>query len=137
MTDQIKQLHRCWCDLTGQELNLRATERLFYELLNSDFTVDDLGCVVRYVLAFNRKHLDCPMKVQFHKICGDLEQFASVLAEARARERNRVKGPTPRAAVLQAFRPVSGQELSGTGNTHSIGDFIKVPVGANSTQGHP
>jgi hypothetical protein len=127
MTDQIKQLHRCWCDLTGQDLNLRATERLFYELLNSDFTVDDLGCVVRYVLAFNRKHLDCPMKVQFHRICGDLEQFASVLAEARAKERNRIKPLTARASVVQAFRPVADVEGSATGNSHRIGEFLQVP----------
>jgi hypothetical protein len=126
MTDQIKQLHRCWCDLTRQDLNLRATERLFYELLNYDFTCEDLACVVRYLLAFNQRHPDCPMKVQVYKVIGDLEQFASVLGEARAWDRNRVKGPTARATVVQAFGPVVDPEQSGTGNSHHISELLKV-----------
>lgn len=127
MNEQLEPLRACWNKLTGQDLNARATERLFFEYLKMDFTESDLQCVLRACLAYNRKHQTCPMKIQVHKIIGDLEIFASMLGEARAKERNQVKAATPKEQVLQAFRPVVNPELSGTGNTHHISEFIKVP----------
>ena len=126
MNDQIKSLHACWCAVTGQELNARATERLFYELWKMDFTVDDLQTVLKYMLTYNRKHPACPMKIQVHKCLGDLSVFASVLAEAKAIERNRIKSPTPKQQVLQSFRPTV-EEL-GNGRVHHISELLRKPI---------
>jgi hypothetical protein len=126
MNKTITQFHSTWNQITGQELNLRATERLFYELWKLEFTPDDLACVLKYMLAFNRKHPECPMKVQAHKVMGDPETFASVLAEARAKERNRPRPATPKEAVLQSFRPVANAEMQGNGSAHRLSEFLKV-----------
>lgn len=127
MTTELERLHLTWNQITGQDLNARATERLFFEFWKLDFTTDDLQCVLKYMLSFNRKHPDCPMKIQAHKVLGDLEIFASVLAEARARERNRVKPRSNQDSVLQSFRPRVDAELGSNGKPHRITDFIKLP----------
>lgn len=115
MNEKLKALHACWCVVTGQELHFRATERLFYELFKMDFTEDDLKCVLNHVLAYNRTHKHAPMKVQVHKLLGDLEIFASILAEARAKDRSKPKSATPKEIVLQEFRGVTPPESNGNG----------------------
>lgn len=107
MHDQMKLLHACWCETTGQTLHFQATQRLFWELAKMEFTPDDLLCVLKHVLAYNKSHAHAPMKVQVHKLLGDLEIFASILADARARERNRVPKPTAKEIVLEQFRGVT------------------------------
>lgn len=115
MNETLKALHACWNSLTGQELHFRATERLFYELFKMDFTEDDLKCVLRHVIGYNKTHPHAPMKVQAHKLLGDLEVFGSILAEARAKERNRPKPPTAKEIVLKEFRGVVPTESNGNG----------------------
>ncbi len=110
MQDQIKLLHSCWCTTTGQELHFQASQRLFYEVAKLEFTPDDLLCVLKHVLAYNTTHTHAPMKVQVHKLLGDLEVFASILADARARERNRVSPPTPKESVLNQFRGITPEK---------------------------
>jgi len=47
---QIQQLHRTYCQLTGQNLTLRFDrERLWYEWLRAGFTLPDLSQVVGYL----------------------------------------------------------------------------------------
>ena len=126
MTEKLKALHACWCHMTGQELHFKATDRLFYEMFKMDFTTDDLLCVLKHVLSYNRTHPNAQMKVQVHKLLGDLEVFASILAEARAKERNRVKPLTPKESALEAWRPTCGERVNGA-NLHRLSDFLKVP----------
>jgi len=124
MTEQIKSLHACWCQTSGQELHFKATERIFFEMAKMDFKPDDILCVLKFVLNYNLTHKHAPMKVQVHKLCGDLEIFASILAEARAKERNKVQALTPKEKTLAAWR---GCEPVSNGNVHRISDFLKVP----------
>lgn len=112
MTEQLQSLHACWNQVTGQDLHFKATERLFYELWKMEFKPDDLLCVLKHVLQYNKTHQNAQMKVQVHKLLGDLTVFASILAEARARERNRIKPHTPKENVLAEFR----------------GGFVEVPT---------
>jgi len=111
MIAKLQSMHQCWCQTTGQQVNYRATERIWFELCNLDFTADDLLSVLKHVLAYNKTHSNCQMKVQVHKLCGDVEAFASICAESRAKERNRVKPLTPRESVLQALRPTTGERV--------------------------
>ncbi len=75
-----------------------------------EFTPDDLLSVLKHVLAYNKTHTHAPMKVQVHKLIGDLEVFASILADARARERNRIPKPTPRETVMHEFRGITPEK---------------------------
>lgn len=106
MIEQIKALHACWNQTTGQSVNLRATERIWFELANLDFTADDLLSVLKHVLQYNKTHASCPMKIQAHKLC-EPETFASICGEAKARERNRVKPATPKDIILHEFRGIT------------------------------
>lgn len=107
MTESIQSIHAVWCQTTGQELHFKATERIFYEMAKLDFKPDDLLCVLTHVLWYNKTHKHAPMKVQIHKLCGDLEIFASILADAKQRERSQPKKPTPKEIVLHEFRGIT------------------------------
>ena len=118
----IPELHEAWCKASGQELNLRATERLFYDLQVAGFVADDITCVVLGMKRHNAKST-AQYKILAHKVCGDVEYFASLLADYRAKERNRIK-PTPREKVLAAFRPTAGETMTGT-TAPTVGDILK------------
>lgn len=126
MTTPLESLHQCWCETTGQELNFKATERIWYEMSKLEFTADDLLIVLKDVLYYNRTHAGCPMKVQVHKLCSDLEIFASLLASAKAKARNKIKPITAKEAVLESWRPTIGERVSGD-NCHRLSDFLKTP----------
>lgn len=123
MTDQIQSLHACWCQVTGQELHFKATERIFWEMAKLDFTADDLLIVLKDVLQYNRTHSNFPMKIQIHKLCSDLEIFASMLASAKAKNRNKLVKPTPKESILESWRPTAGERVSGA-NVHRISEIF-------------
>lgn len=124
MTTPLESLHACWCTTTGQDLHYKATERIWYEMSKLDFTDDDLLIVLKDVLYYNRTHSSCPMKIQVHKLCSDLEVFASLLASAKAKARNKIKPTPPRDEVLSAWR---GVKPEGNGNCHKLSDLIHLP----------
>ena len=80
-------------------------ERMLYEFVKSDFTADDLRCVLMFIIWQNKKREpQFRERLRFDKIVGDLEVFNARAAEARAWERNRRPAPTPREKVLQQLR---------------------------------
>lgn len=126
MNETIKKMHSTWCLATGQDLHLRATERVWFQLAQLDFNADDVVVVVQHILRFNKKHPDCPMRLAFHKVCGDTEYFASLNAEAKALSRNRPKPPTPREEILEAWRPTNGERVKPE-NAHRVSEFLRIP----------
>ncbi len=123
----ITELHDLWCSTTNQELHKKATERLFYEFISAGFNSDDLTCVLKYMQGSNRKG-GGRYKIQCHKILGDHEVFASILAEAKAIERNRRKAATASEKIMQQYEKVVDPEQSSVlklnGGRH-LSDVIK------------
>lgn len=124
MTTQIQSLITAWNSATGQQVNQRAVERIAWEFLDMGFTENDLRLVVKHMLSFNRKHPDCPLKMQFHRVVGDTERFASMLAEFQAKERNRIKPPSPRETALNQLRPVV-EAQTGTGTAMTVKEVLR------------
>lgn len=124
LINKINQLHKTWESVTGQVVNLRATERIWYEFASMDFTEDDLRCVLSDLMRFNRTSSGAKFRINLQKICGDPETFASLLGEARVKERNRKKPPTAREQVLQSLRPTVGEPLSGQ-NTRTLSEVFQ------------
>jgi hypothetical protein len=123
MTTTTEQLHACWCSVTGQELHQRATERLFYEFEAIGFTAADLKLVLEYLLRQNRQMNGAKFRINCVKIVGDLEGFASLLAEASAVKRNRVVIGAKQAA-LQQLRPTV-QPNEPDGSPRQFADILK------------
>lgn len=126
----ITDLHDLWCSLTEQELHRKATERLFWQFHNDGFTGDDLKCVIGYMQRCNSKG-GGRYKIQAHKVIGDLEVFASILAEAKAKERNARKAQTASEKIMAQYeRPVdpeqSDSRIKGNG-VHVSEIFKKLP----------
>jgi hypothetical protein len=99
----IEALHAAWCSATGQELNPPwVYERLWLEF-SAAFTQDDLVTVIRFQQRRNRQASDPRYQVRMNarRLCGDLEEFGSLLAEVRAIQHNRVQR-TPAEKVLAA-----------------------------------
>lgn len=130
MSEPIKSLHVAWCAATKQELNFRATERIFYDLWKLDITPEDVTCVVEFVLHWNKQHPDCPRKINLYSLCSDPSRFAADLAEAKPWKRNRVKPPTPREEILEAWRPTNGERVKPE-NAHKLSEFLRIPPTTN------
>jgi hypothetical protein len=109
--DKIHQVQSVWCDLTGQIIKPRALERMFYEFVAIGFTSDDLRCVVQHMQRANKRMKGAAFTFRVHRVVGDLEWFASMLAESRAKERNLKPGHTPKQQALQKLRPVVEEPL--------------------------
>lgn len=119
----IALLHAAWCRYANQDLNLMATERIFYELSRAGFTDVDIGIVVNGMKRHN-SHSDAKYRIHCHRVCGDLEFFASLLADFSAQERNRIKAPTPKEKVLEQLRPTVSKTETGT-IAVSVKDVLK------------
>lgn len=122
----ISDLHELWCSLTQQELHKKSTERLFWQFNNEGFSPDDLRCVVGYMQRCNTNGQH--YKIQAHKVLGDLEVFASVLADAKAKARNRRPPPTEKEKVVALRERVVEPEtadprINGTGR--HLSDVLK------------
>jgi hypothetical protein len=117
MQDQITALHAAWCESSGQlpeDVKLRLTERIWYELARAEVTPQDIRSVVAHLLRQNRKNAGGgrQFRINVSRVCGDVENFSSILGEARAVERNRRPPATPRETVLAQQRPVADPEAA-------------------------
>lgn len=116
--ENIDALIAAWNDLTGQQLNARAFERVVYDFLAMGFTVDDLRCVIRFKQHRNRDYRSgVGFRMNAFKIMGDTELFAADLAEARAVGRNRVKLDA-RDVVLSEWRRTLTTTRTAAGAVH-------------------
>lgn len=96
-----------WSEATSQEPDpriVKQNERLAWEFFNAGFTCDELRRVVRYMKHENSK--GGRFKIQLHKVAGDLERFASILADCKAQDRNRRPAPTPKEQVMALRDPL-------------------------------
>ena len=114
----LTELHALWCSLTGQVLRFKPTERLFWEFNNQGFTSADMRIVVGYMQRCNAK--GGKYKIMAHKVLGDLEIFASILADAEAKARNARSAPTEKEKVIamreRAVEPeTADSRINGTG----------------------
>lgn len=88
-----------------------------------EFTEDDLTCVLNDLMRFNRGSNGAKFRINLQKICGCAETFASLLGEARAKQRNKIKATTPQEQVLKEFR--RSPEQQSTGNTRSVSEVFR------------
>lgn len=94
-------LFLAWCECTGQENDprvARQNERIIWEFINAGFTAEELKRVCAYMKHENSK--GGRFKLQLHKVAGDLERFASILSDLKAKDRNRRPAPTPKEQVM-------------------------------------
>jgi hypothetical protein len=108
----LHDLHSAWQDASGQEVNYRATERIFYAAHQMDFTPDDVKIAVKHLIRFNNKNEGAKFRINVFKIIGDLESFAALVAEARAVDKNRRHAPTPKQQIQRAYEQVQDAEQS-------------------------
>lgn len=124
----LSDLHDLWESLTGQELKRAPTERLFWEFNNAGFTMDDLRCIVTYMQRCNAKGQK--YKIMVHKVIGDLEIAASILASAAAVQRNARKAQSASDKIMSQYEQRMDPEqadLRVKGNGRHISDFLKTP----------
>lgn len=103
MNDPIQELHDLYCSITKRSVRRVIHERVYSDFLEKGFTSDDLRVVLEYLLSENRKGAKWST---FHDKIFDFEyrHFDSILSEARARQRNRVKVANPAQRVVEQFR---------------------------------
>ena len=97
----IQEMHAAWESASAQEVNYRATERIFYEAHNMGFTPDDLKIAVKHLIRFNNRSEGAKFRINVFRVLGDLESFAALVGEAKATDRNRRPAPTPKDKVIQ------------------------------------
>lgn len=127
MTEVIS-LHQAWCNASAQELSYKASERIFYELHRLDFTADDVTLAVKHLIRFNTKSGGAKFRINAFKICGDIESFAALVAEAKAVLRNTRKAQSASEKIMAAYEQVQNAEqadprINGAGR--HVSDVIK------------
>lgn len=110
----ITDLHDAWCSASGQELNRAATERIFYSASQLGFVPYDVTLVVDHMIRFNKKSGGAKFRINAFKVMGDLELFASMLAEVKAMKKNSRPPQTPKQQVEQLRERVIDKEESST-----------------------
>lgn len=113
----IIALHAAWESASAQEVNYRATERIFLEAHNMGFSGDDIKVAVKFLIRFNNKSDGAKFRLNVFKVIGDLESFAALVGEARAVDRNRRAEPTPKDKVIQLREHVLNPDEAPTADT--------------------
>lgn len=108
----LQDLHTAWENASAQTVNFKATERIFYAAHMMDFTPDDVTIAVKHLIRFNNRSDNAKFRINVFKILGDLEYFASLVAEARAVDKNRRPAPTPKQVVQSQREQIVDPEES-------------------------
>lgn len=127
LQSQLEALHGAWCRASSQELNFKATERLFYELHKLDFTPSDVTVAVEHLMRFNKRSDGAKFAIRANKVL-EPETFSCLVAEARAVLRNRRPAPTEREKVADLRERVIDKDQASTLNQthpHSFGEVLK------------
>lgn len=100
--NQIQELHRNYCSLTGITIPLTMQRIYQWEAWGvSGWTRDDLALVIRHLkekIRRGQKTISC---LRFGYLIGNTEWFGEDLGEAQAVAKNQVRH-TPRESVLRA-----------------------------------
>lgn len=114
-TDTITDLHACYCRMTGLEVKQAIHERAWFDFIAKGFTGDDLRCVLEYLLAQNRTMKgEARFSLRLNRLLDfTYEHFDSILAEARAKEKNRRPKRTAASQALSEFRGRPEPEAAG------------------------
>jgi len=126
----IATLQHAWCQASGQELNHKLCERVFYEAWKAGVTADDIRCVVEFMLRFNKRSDGAKFRVNAFSVVGDLEKLGALIAEARAAERNRRPTPTPKEQIIALREKVVDPEAADpriNGNGRHVSELFKNP----------
>jgi len=109
--------------LTGREAPVGIYDHSLFEYVRAGFTADDMRIVVQFIMSENkRNHFQYSLRLG--PLLRDLERFNDLLQEAKVKERNRRRAPTPKEKVLNQLRPTVGEPLTSTG-AMSVKEIIK------------
>lgn len=118
MNDDAKLIHAAFTEESGAEPNYRVHERAYHDFIATGYTVADLRLVMQHLKSENKKMNGAKHSLRLDRLLDfDYRRFDSLLNCAKAQHRNRIKPPTPREAVLHAFRGVAPEPV---GNPHHI-----------------
>jgi hypothetical protein len=121
---EIEKLHRAYTETTGLQCNLRVHERAFADFLAHGFTTDDLICVLKYLMRENQRMAGAKFTLRLDRLMDyEYRHFDSLLSEARAGQRNRVK-PAPKAETLKSWRGLPTQTEHGA-PCRRVGDILR------------
>lgn len=127
MTDKLKALHSEWCRLTGQDpqkVRYQACERYFWDFFNHGYELEDLKVVLTFVIHQNSKReARFRTHLNLHALFSDMGKLASLIGEAHAWHRNRIKPPSPRDQALTQLRGTT--EPAPETKTRTFGEVLK------------
>jgi hypothetical protein len=123
MIAQLQSLHNCYCTLSGFEARYAIHERAYAEFIAAGFTEDDLRCVILFLKRENKSG-NRTYSLRLNKLLDfEFRHFDSLLGEARARDRNRIKPPTNAQRVVEQFRHT--KTVTGEAPMKSIGQILR------------
>ncbi len=106
LESQVIQLHDCYCKFLDWKMPLSLGIRTQWErYIHEGFTLPDLQMVLKRASFQIAKGIDSGV-LRFSRIIGDTARFAEDLALAKAEQRIKREGPTPRDKALGDLRPI-------------------------------
>lgn len=110
---ELQPILAAYLKTTGRQCNYMVHEYALFAYHQAGYTAEDMTLVCQFLVRENRRN-SYQYSLHLTKLIGDLARFDDILNDARAKERNRPKPPTPKEQVLAQFRPAIEQTLTGT-----------------------
>lgn len=111
----ISEVLASYTKITGRDANAVVHDYGCGCFLMAGYSPADMETVCKYLMRQNRQSgRDFQASLRLDRMFGDLARFDSLLAEAKAVFRNRIKPPTPRDQALREFRGCDQRTETGT-----------------------
>src|SRR6185295_4995290 len=121
--DQLHELHDIYVEMTGKCANYSINEAVYHDFIKKGFTCNDLRIVLAYLARENRRMRGAQYSTRLDLLMDwEYRRFDSLLSEAKAHHRNRCSPKTARESVLNSFRPVLSESV--TGLPRSVKDIL-------------
>lgn len=119
LQSQADELILQYAHLTGREARVRAYEYALFSFFQAGFTCDEFVLVLNFVLRENKKN-NFKYSIMLGNLIRDHGRFMDLLGEAKAKDRNHVKPPTPKELVLESFRGVAPEPKGKTRHVSEV-----------------
>jgi len=106
LESEVQALHALYCQYVNFRLTLNFSNREAWQrFIVAGYTIEDLRIVMTRGCKQIAKGIDSGV-IRFSNIIRDLDRFGETLACAKAEQRIKREGPTPREKALNELRPI-------------------------------
>lgn len=122
--DEAKLIHAAFSEEIGAEPKFKVHERAYFDFIATGYTADDVRLVIRHIKSENKKMNGAEHSLRVDRLLDfDYRRFDSLLTQAKAIRRNRIKPASEKEKTLTAWRGC--EPVGGNGNGRHVSEIFK------------